>query len=707
MLLGSLVFFTAASCLAATFTVDTTANSDSVFFRACTAAPGDCSLWGALLSANATTSIDTIAFNIPASEDSGCVAATGVCRIRTPSAVVQITNPVIIDGYTQPGAVENTLSGVDSGVNMALKIELVRANTSSQNYFALQSSGTVRGLAVTVDAYTIQAAQFYFSPFTSTQNIVIEGNIFGAFADGTPQDQAVEAKFVQAGECSNMGAINPSTQARIGGTLPAQRNWFVSGFPAVKISACETALSPFVASVQGNLFGTTKNGLAAIRGQVNAWRWLDINFTGNPSLLIGGSDASAKNVFARVVDISIKAAGGSGTNSAPLQVLGNYFGLAVDGVTPLVVPRDPSRPGTSVIEVQRAQIGGVNPGERNLFVGNQVVSVIQNPDSSSVRNNLYLANEAFKIINRTAAATHPARPTILSYVPASPTSNEVSLSYSVASSTVQASYPLTVEFYKSGLGNNPAQFLGRDTLLAAEANSSKNVVFTVPAGLVLNSESVILASASGNDNRGSSEFSRYVSLLTFVGNAPAYADQITPIRVRMQAIGPFRPQGKVTISDDLLTNSFARRCTATLMPTASPLIGEAECNLAIRGNAGPRRCFTRNTNLISTISAMKTMVNPPRTATSASLRRCRMRCLRMALNRREQIRIRLTIPIRWKAGRTGLLSISRRETTMQGQEFKTACSFVKQMELALIALESETIDAQSLKAQSCPAGNSG
>ena len=97
---------------------------------------------------------------------------------------------------------------------------------------------------------------------------------------------------------------------------------------------------------------------------------------------------------------------------------------------------------------------------------------------------------------------------------------------------------------------------------------------------------MILASASANDNRGSSEFSRYVSLLTFVGNAPAFANQITPVRIRMQAIGPFRPQGTVTISDDLLSNSFARRCTATLMPTANALIAEGECNLAIRGNAG-------------------------------------------------------------------------------------------------------------------------
>lgn len=199
---------------------------------------------------------------------------------------------------------------------------------------------------------------------------------------------------------------------------------------------------------------------------------------------------------------------------------------------------------------------------------------------------LFLANQTFKIINRPIAGAHPARPAILTYSPASPTATDVSLSYNVASTVAQAAYPLSVEFYKLGIGNNPAQFIGRDTLLAAEAGSNKSVVFTVPAGIVLDSETVILASASASDHRGSSEFSRYISLLSFVGNAPAYAGQTSTIRVRMQATGPFRPQGKVTISDDLLTNALAQRCVATLTPTASPFVAEAQCNLAIRGNAG-------------------------------------------------------------------------------------------------------------------------
>ena len=56
---------------------------------------------------NCDTSLDTIAFNIP---------GTGVHTISPASALPAITNPVIIDGYTQPGASPNTLANGDNAV---------------------------------------------------------------------------------------------------------------------------------------------------------------------------------------------------------------------------------------------------------------------------------------------------------------------------------------------------------------------------------------------------------------------------------------------------------------------------------------------------------------------------------------------------------------------------------------------------------------
>ena len=71
------------------------------------------SLGQAILDANANAGADTISFNIPSS-DPNCSATTHVCTIRPASELPHITDPVIIDGYTQPGTSRNTLSDGDN-----------------------------------------------------------------------------------------------------------------------------------------------------------------------------------------------------------------------------------------------------------------------------------------------------------------------------------------------------------------------------------------------------------------------------------------------------------------------------------------------------------------------------------------------------------------------------------------------------------------
>ena len=66
----------------------------------------------ALLDANATPGLDTITFNIP---------GAGVKTIAPAAALPAITDPVAIDGYSQPGASPNTLV---SGDNAVILIEL-------------------------------------------------------------------------------------------------------------------------------------------------------------------------------------------------------------------------------------------------------------------------------------------------------------------------------------------------------------------------------------------------------------------------------------------------------------------------------------------------------------------------------------------------------------------------------------------------------
>src|ERR1022692_1199212 len=69
---------------------------------------GPGSLRQAILSANSTANVpDVINFNI---------AGTGPFTISPLTALPALTDPVVIDGYTQPGASPNTLANGDDAV---------------------------------------------------------------------------------------------------------------------------------------------------------------------------------------------------------------------------------------------------------------------------------------------------------------------------------------------------------------------------------------------------------------------------------------------------------------------------------------------------------------------------------------------------------------------------------------------------------------
>jgi hypothetical protein len=152
----------AASC---NLVVTTTANSG----------PG--SLREAINCANTDSILDTITFDIP---------GTGVKTISPTSALPTITAPVIIDGYTQPGASPNTnslqLGHEAQGSNAVLLIE-ISAPTSSGNGLTINADNTtIRGLVI--NGFGIQVRVSDISPHGHS-GIVIEGNYLGTNPAGT------------------------------------------------------------------------------------------------------------------------------------------------------------------------------------------------------------------------------------------------------------------------------------------------------------------------------------------------------------------------------------------------------------------------------------------------------------------------------------------------------------------------------------------
>src|SRR5690349_18868836 len=127
-LLALAVLLLAAGRLsAATYTVTNAADS------------GAGSLRQAILDANANPGADTIVFNIPGS---------GLHTIVLASWLPNATDPVTVDGYTQPGSIPNTLP-LAQGTNAALNIEIDgAANTLAPCWSYQANGGLIRGLVI-------------------------------------------------------------------------------------------------------------------------------------------------------------------------------------------------------------------------------------------------------------------------------------------------------------------------------------------------------------------------------------------------------------------------------------------------------------------------------------------------------------------------------------------------------------------------------
>ena len=155
LLLG--VFLSAAALAqAATFSVINTSDT------------GAGSLRQAILDANALAGPDNIAFNIP---------GPGPHTIALASVLPTITSPVVIDGYTQPGASPNTLA---EGNNAVLLIELDGTSATGGGIgLSISATSTVRGLVIN------RFAESGIQLNAAVGGNVIQGNYIGTNVAGT------------------------------------------------------------------------------------------------------------------------------------------------------------------------------------------------------------------------------------------------------------------------------------------------------------------------------------------------------------------------------------------------------------------------------------------------------------------------------------------------------------------------------------------
>jgi CSLREA domain-containing protein len=331
----------AGQVVAATATDSSNDTSEfSAVFTACslvvtnTNDSGPGSLRQAIQCANASPGLDTITFNIPGS---------GVQIISPTSPLPAITDPVIIDGYSQPGASANT-NGPGLGDNAVLLIELDGINAGFQSALVITAgNSTVKGLVINHFQGTGAGVNGAIELDTSGGN-VIEGNFIGTDATGS----------VGAGLQRTGVAIHNTPGNTIGGTTAAARNLISGNTDGVAIDG-DSATGNVI---EGNFIGTDATGTASVGNSDG------VLLTGGSGTLIGGTTAGAGNI------ISANQTGINSDGSSAFVhdniIQGNFIGTDVTGTTALGNTAD----GLFIFDLNNTQIGGTTSGSGNLISGN-------------------------------------------------------------------------------------------------------------------------------------------------------------------------------------------------------------------------------------------------------------------------------------------------------------------------------------------------
>ena len=299
LFLGSLAFGIAAEAQTTnqTMVVNSTGDQDDNNVRdgVCSTSGGTCTLRAAITQANNNLGPDTVHFNIPGG---------GVHTINLGSElppINDISGPVTIDGYTEPGAAPNTHQ-----VNFNADIRIQIDGDDEQWVFRIQSPGnTIRGLSF----YNAAAKIELFGENADGNRIV--GNLIGTNVANTFSENSGDGVSINLGPDQNI----------IGTPALADRNVISgSGQYGIRINHGETSRNV----IQNNIIGLGADGRTDLGATNNGidiqwWTW------GN---LVGGTGTREHNVIAGNrfgLDLSHAATGNN--------VIGNLFGVHPDGST--------------------------------------------------------------------------------------------------------------------------------------------------------------------------------------------------------------------------------------------------------------------------------------------------------------------------------------------------------------------------------------
>jgi hypothetical protein len=312
---------------------------------------GPGSLRQSIVDANATISAgDTIQF-----------AITNLSTTITPaSALPTITDPVTIDGYSQPGSAINPSAATFNGV-VPVHLSGTAAGSGANGLLITAGNSTVRGLMIT--GFSGDGIEI-----SGLGGNIIAGNVIGLDATGAIR-----------GNSGNGVLISGSSNNVVGGATLAARN--VIGGNAGEGVEINGALARNN-RVSNNLIGTEQTG-GLDRGNKSG-----VLIVNAPDNTIGGADPGEGNLLSGSDGYGVELSGLSAVNNF---VQGNRIGMTATG-TPL---RNDIH-GVFITSNSRSNIiGGVLPGQGNriAFNGSRGI-MVGDPQSTNnvLRGNAIFAN---------------------------------------------------------------------------------------------------------------------------------------------------------------------------------------------------------------------------------------------------------------------------------------------------------------------------
>lgn len=317
----------AGECLAATFSVDSILDNgdNNPGDGVCDDGGGNCTLRAAIEEANALSGTDSISF-----------VHSGATTFTPGSAYPTITDPIVIDGTTDPDFVSTPVVELDGTGAGAVDAIHITAGSSS-----------VRGLVINRYGGTAIHLQ------TAGGNTVV-GCYLGTDVNGT----------VDQGNTQDGILVDRSPNNTIGGTAAASRN-VISGNDRYGVWLFDPASTGN--QLLGNYIGTDANGTGDLGNSIYG-----VYVGDAPGNMIGGTTSGAGNVISGNDSRGVLISGTAATGNL---VQGNLIGTDVTGTADLGNTIE----GVLIVDAPNNTVGGLVATARNVISGNNTQGIsIQN-----------------------------------------------------------------------------------------------------------------------------------------------------------------------------------------------------------------------------------------------------------------------------------------------------------------------------------------